>query len=270
MPPPFLSYLRVYEPLRAFDGAAGAPVRDALTRGPVPPEAAGARDRELCLRAQLRSRPLPDRQTEVLATAGPGGKQLVCPLDTRPRAGAALLAFLEVESPLLPVAALPVPVRTARRLAEAAIAELGDGAAHVVSASWTVPLPWFALVEQEARQFGLEPRRVWWQVPMERARQRAAKAEAVVRAGIGDAGPAEILAETGAWLERFDRDSVLELDYGGLVDLLDDDALRDDRSAAEVNAALTALEEGDGETAGACYERLREFWSVAAGRERAG
>lgn len=270
MPPPFLSYLRVYEPLRAFDGAAGAPVRDALARGPVPPEAAGARDRELCLRAQLRSRPLPDRRTEVIVTAGADGQQLVCPLDTRPRAGAALLAFLEVESPLLPVAALPVPVRTARRLAEAAIAELGEGAAHVVSASWTVPLPWFALVEQDGRQFGLDPRRVWWQVPMEQARLRAAKAEAVVRAGIGDAGPAEILAETLAWLERFDRDSVVELDYGGLVELLDDGALRADASATEVHAALAALGEGDGATAGACYDRLREFWSMAAGRERAG
>ena len=30
MPAPFLSYLRVYEPLRAFDGPSGARVRAAL------------------------------------------------------------------------------------------------------------------------------------------------------------------------------------------------------------------------------------------------
>ena len=31
---PFLSYLRVYEPLRAFSGPSGAHVRAALARGP--------------------------------------------------------------------------------------------------------------------------------------------------------------------------------------------------------------------------------------------
>ncbi|MFC4948496.1 hypothetical protein [Pseudonocardia sp. GCM10023141] len=270
MPPPFLSYLRVYEPLRVFDGATGAPVREALARGPLTPESAGPRDRELCLRAQLRSRALPEGSVDVLSIPGPEGSPLVCPLDTRPRAGAALLAFLDGAAPVLPPAALPVSVRTARQLATAAVAELGDAAAHVVSASWTVPLPWFALVEQDGRQFGRDPRRVWWHVPMAVARARATAAEAVVRSGIGDAGPAEILAETAVWLERFDRDSVVELDYGGLVELFDDDTLLGDASAAEVHAALAALGEGDGEAAGACYGRLVDFWSVAAGRERAG
>lgn len=267
---PFLSYLRVYEPLRAFEGAAGDPVRAALARGAVPASAAGQRDRELCLRAQLRGHVLPSGQTDVLVTPGPAGQQLVCPLDTRPRAGAALLAFLMAETPIVRGAALSVPESTARRLAEAAVGELGQGAAHVVSASWTVPLPWFALVDPEQRRLRLDPRRVWWQVPMVQARRRAARAETVTRESVGEAGPAEVLAETGAWLERFDRDSVVELDYGGLVDMFDVAALRADTCAAEVHAALRALRDGDSETASACYERLRAFWSVVAGRQRAG
>ena len=269
MPPPFLSYLRVYEPLRAFGGSAGAPVRAAVRRGALSAEVAGARDRELCLRAQLRSRLLPEPRTEVLVTTGAGGRQLVCPLDTRPRAGAALLAFLTVELPVLPAAALPVPAREARREAEAAVAELGDGAAHVVSSSWTVPLPWFALVHQDERRVAFSPRRVWWQVPVQDALRRAARAEEVLRAGLGDGGPAEILSETAAWLQRFDRDSVLELDYGGLVELLTDAALRSDTCAAQVHAAIEALRTGDGEAAAAGYERLREFLSATSGRERA-
>src|SRR5947199_6619113 len=40
VPMPILSYLRVYEPLRAFRGPDGAAVREALDRGPV--DAAGA------------------------------------------------------------------------------------------------------------------------------------------------------------------------------------------------------------------------------------
>ena len=43
MPDPFLSYLRVYEPLRVFEGPAGQAVRDAIARGPLAPEQVGAR-----------------------------------------------------------------------------------------------------------------------------------------------------------------------------------------------------------------------------------
>ncbi len=272
MPAPFLSYLRVYEPLRAFDGASGARVRAALARGPLTPERAAGHERELCLRAQLAARLLPRRSVdgcEVLVLGGASGEPLVCPLDTRERAAAAVLAFLESEAPVLRASALPVPEAVARRQAEAAVAELGQGAAHVVSASWTVPLPWFALVDPEERQLRLDGRRrVWWRVPMGRARARAAQAERIVRGGLGDGEPADVLAETGAWLTQFDRASVVELDYGGVVDLVDDEALRNDDSADQVRDALQALREGDTAAAQASYDRLREFWADVAGKQR--
>ena len=274
MPAPFLSYLRVYEPLRAFDGASGARVRAALARGPLTPERAGSHERELCLRAQLASRLLPRRSVdgcEVLVLGGASGEPLVCPLDTRERAAAAVLAFLDAEAPVLRASALPVPEAVARRQAEAAVAELGQGAAHVVSASWTVPLPWFALVDPEERQVRLDGRRrVWWRVPMGRARARVAQAERIVRGGLGDGEPADVLAETGAWLMQFDRASVVELDYGGVVDLVDDEALRNDDSADQVRDALQALREGDTAAAQASYDRLREFWADVAGKQRTG
>ena len=280
MPAPFLSYLRVYEPLRAFDGPSGTRVRAALARGPLPPERAASHEREVCLRAQLGARLLPGGRRngrgpdpacgpEVLVLGGASGDPLVCPLDTRARAGAAVLSFLAEEAPILRDSALPVSESTARREAEAAVAELGDGAAHVVSASWTVPLPWFALVDPEERQLRLDGwRRVWWRVPMARARARAAQAERIVRDGLGDSGPADVLAETGMWLARFDRLSVVELDYGGVVDLVDDEALRDDDSADLVRDALQALREGDTVSARESYDRLREFWAGVAGKQR--
>jgi len=275
VPAPFLSYMRVYEPLRAFEGSAGARVRAALARGPLPPERAGRYERELCLRAQLGARLLPGNGangqggSEVLVLGGASGEPLVCPLDTRARAAAALLGFLGDETPLLRRTALPVPETVARRRAEAAVAELGEGAAHVVSASWTVPLPWFALVDPEERQLRLDGRRrVWWRVPMGRALARAAQAERIVRDGLGDTGPADVLAETATWLARFDRASVVELDYGGVVELVDDEALRNDDSADQVRDALQALRQGDRAAAQASYDRLREFWAVVAGKQR--
>jgi hypothetical protein len=305
MPAPFLSYLRVYEPLRAFDGASGVRVRAALARGPLPPERAGSHEREMCLRAQLATRLLPGDErnrrgragagpatsdpavsdpaasdpavadflvsadVDVLVLGGTSGEPLVCPLDTRARAAAAVLSFLGSEAPVLRSCALPVPEPVARRQAEAAMTELGPGAAHVVSASWTVPLPWFALVDPEERQLRLDGRRrVWWRVPMGRARARAAQAERIVRTGLDDSGPADVLAETATWLDRFDRSSVVELDYGGVVELVDDEALRNDDSADQVRDALQALREGDTAAARASYDRLREFWAEVAGKQR--
>ncbi|WP_214367408.1 hypothetical protein [Pseudonocardia sp. H11422] len=281
MPGPFLSYLRVYEPLRVFTGPSGAAVRAALAQGSIAPDRAGPRERDLCLRAQIGKRLLPgdamdgrpaaEAPVDVLVLRAVSGEPLVCPLDTRPRAAVAVLGFLAAEEPVLCASALPVPAMIARRRAEAALAELGDAAAHVVTATWTVPLPWFALVDPDERELHLGlRRRVSWRVPIGTARARAARAERIVRAALGEVGPADVLAETGRWLERFDRASMVELDYGGLVDLFDEAALRTDTSATEVARALRALGEGDNETASACYDRLREFWGVVAAKQRAG
>lgn len=276
MPAPFLSYLRVYEPLRAFDGPGGVAVRAALARGAVPAARAGAREREAGLRAQLAGRLLPGdppgpARPDVLVLAVDGGDPLVCPLDTRARAAAAVLAFVAAEPPPLRAAALPVPERAARTRAAAALAELGDGAAHVVSATWTVPLPWFALVDPAQRRMRLDgQRRVWWRVPITRARARTVRALAVVRERLGPEGPAEVLGETARWLERFDHESVVELDYGGIADLLPDAALRADPSAVEVHEALRALGAGDTAAARASYERLRAFWAVVTAKQRCG
>jgi hypothetical protein len=68
------------------------------------------------------------------------------------------------------------------------------------------------------------------------------------------------LEEVGRWLEEFHPHSLVELDYGGLVQLLDDDALRADQSVAEVSAAVSALASREYELAAATYQRLRDRW----------
>jgi hypothetical protein len=68
------------------------------------------------------------------------------------------------------------------------------------------------------------------------------------------------LEEVGRWLEEFHPHSLVELDYGGLVQLLDDDALRADQSVAEVSAAVSALASREFELAAAMYQRLRARW----------
>nr|WP_218891393.1 hypothetical protein [Actinomycetospora corticicola] len=290
----------------ALPGPLAQRVRAGLARGAIPVTRVGARERDVCLRAQLGVpvRLLPGERADGTASEGPvdvlladgadapaaeegsptprfGPTTLVCPLDTRPRAAAALVGFLSTESPVLRTAALHHEESAVRSRAEAVVAELGEGATHIVSATWTVPLPWFVLVEATDRVLVLahdDPatadgpglrRRCYWRVSMADALARADSAAELLSSTLGEGGPAEVLRDTARWLRHFDAGSVVELDYGGLVQLVDDETLAADTSAEDVTAALDALREGDAEKAMESYRRLRDFWASRAIRERA-
>ncbi|MGI5504151.1 hypothetical protein [Lentzea sp. CA-135723] len=286
MPRPFVAYLRVYEPLSVLDAPLASKVEKALEAGPVPRSEAGERERELWLRSQLGQKLLPGESFDVMtispaevptseaARVGPG--PLVCPLDLRARSAAALVGFLATAPPILQDAALDQSAETVRARASAVMAELSAGAVHVISTTWTVPLPWFALVDPAQRRVVLasaqdDPeRQVSWRVAMADARRRVARAHKIVKGSLGDEGPAKILADTGRWLEHFHPHSAVELDYGGLVQLMEDKDLLEDTSAADVNAIVDALEADDAEEVALRYEGLREFWSELARRERHG
>lgn len=301
VPRPFVTYLRVYEPLSAFDEVIGDRIRRSIDAAPLPRALVGQRERELWLRSQLASPtrllpgdgpdgdppPTAPREVLVLApeelptggesteTGGPRDEPMVCPLDLRPRAATALVSFLATASGPLIDEALIQPQGMVRSRASAVMAELASGAVHSISATWTVPLPWFCLVDPDARHVVLAPRddperSVSWQVGMADARHRTARSYDVVSKAIGEEGPASILRDTGRWLEHFDPASVVELDYGGLVQLLDDEALLADTSAADVHAIVDALEMGDAERVAERYELLRDFWGELAVRERFG
>ncbi|HVV18355.1 MAG TPA: hypothetical protein VHF06_02905, partial [Pseudonocardiaceae bacterium] len=116
MPRPFVGYLRVYEPLSAFDAPLADRLRKRLSDHSLTRSAVGEREQELWLRSQVSlparmlpgeladGRAAPNAALDVLvlqtaevpasetATVGPG--PLVCPLDLRPRAAAALVGFL--------------------------------------------------------------------------------------------------------------------------------------------------------------------------------
>lgn len=288
--PPFVAYLRVYQPLDAFDRAVRDTLRAAVRAGPLEAVHAGERERELWLRAQLAVPPrlLPAERADgsparippdvlvldpaqVPAAAGVtlGQGPLVCPLDVRYRAAAALLGFLATAPPPLRAAALPMTAESARGRAESVLAGVEPGMVHVLSSTWSVPLPWFALVDPAQRWLDATPRpasqrRVCWRAALPDAQRRASRAHDIVLRNLGEQGPARILADTEDWLEGFDPGSAVELDYGGLVQLIDDEALHADTSAVDVHAAVDALEAGDADEVARRYERLRDFWDEVA------
>jgi hypothetical protein len=114
---------------------------------------------------------------------------------------------------------------------------------------------------------------------MARARRRVGRAlDAFRSAGpspaatlSGDAAPRVVteLEQIGSGLEEFHPEALVELDYGGLVHLLDDGALRADQSVAEVSAAIRALTGGEHEMATAMLGRVTGRWQVLAALEHA-
>jgi hypothetical protein len=291
VPRPFVAYLRVYEPLSAFDTRSADRLRDVIAAGPLARSAVGDREREMWFRSQLSVPPrlLPGesadggrtsraaREVLVLDPADVPGKTgpgpLVCPLDLMPRSAAALVGFLSTAHPALRDAAITVSLEAVRARAAEILSEQTAGAVHTVSTTWTVPLPWFVMFDPAYRRVVLATRESaeresTWRASMTDARDRVARAHELTLQTFGAQGPAKVLADTASWLGHFHSDSAVELDYGGLVQLLEDTELTEDSSDEDVNAIIDALESGDADEVADRFDRLREFWGGLAVRER--
>ena len=112
--------------------------------------------------------------------------------------------------------------------------------------------------------------------PISRARRRVARGLAALRSapsGDGAAWPPENaeaeLVRVARWLEDFHPRSLVELDYGGLVHLLSDEALSGDESVAEIRAAIDGAATGEWGLAVAMYRRASSRWRAFSGFELA-
>jgi len=277
VPSLFASYLRVYEPLTAFDrdrqvfwrryareGRALGPVEGPVKQRTAVLEALGA--------GWTRLPDLPD-EAYVLNW---GDSLLVCPWNLRLRvAEAALNARDGVPSVLADAFVPPVLAGQAKAIVEdwrsgARVLEHGVPRVHEQIATWGVPLRWFAFVDLDERELTIRPdrRTLRYRTEISKARRRAHRGVSVLRKSIGDAPITEAVEEGARWLEEFHPRSVVELDYGGLVNLLRDDALADDDSPGLVAAGLAALSRGDAEAATEAYEKLVARWRAVQLLER--
>jgi hypothetical protein len=299
---PNAAYLRVYEPLSAFPGAdrrrwaAYAASADRPRRaGALEAEHAGA------LRRLLADPPVaaPEWESGDAYVRWAEGVTYLCPWQTQLRAWLGL-ARLKATSPGLWSSAFPAGA------ADSAVSgfaryrgQVPSLRVYIQGSTWSVPVAWFVPFASDERWLVLgaasDPgeggratasatRALVYATTMSRARQRVAWALAAVRGvgGMPTAGPVgqprpdqaalrglQELEQIGCWLAEFHPQGLVELDYGGLVHLLDDQALRADQSAAEASAAMGALARGELEMATAMYRRLTRRWGVLAALEQA-
>jgi hypothetical protein len=274
----YTAYLRIYEPVSAFH----EPDRSRWADYAALPGRPRRRDCLLAEHGEALRRviatpqvALPEQESEHAYIRRADGITYVCPWQTRLRC---LLAH--------------------------GLDEAGLARPHILASVWTVPLTWFLPFGPAERWLSLGPgrggpsgaatmadtRALVYTTLMARARRRVARGLFAVRnlqgqrppgsglqgqrpAGSGDVpGPSRVaaeLAEVGRWLEAFHPYSLVELDYGGLVHLVSDDALREDQSVAEIRAAVDGAARGERELAVAMYLRARNRWRAFADLEQA-
>jgi hypothetical protein len=290
----YAAYLRIYEPVAAFhepDRSGWAAYAASPTR-PRRRDALAVEQAEALYRAIAAPQiVVPDQESEHAYVRRTDGVTYVCPWQTRLRC---LLSYHRMRSAALPGV---VPARddheTLTALARLADERLPGPATklHILASVWTVPLSWFVPFAAAERWLALGPgakrpstpqtasatRALLYTTPMSRARKRVARGLAALRglpSGLTGAAwdPARAeteLAEMGRWLEDFHPYSLVELDYGGLVQLLSDDALSSDQSAAEIAAAIDGVARGEPELAVAMYKRAHSRWRTFAEYEMA-
>jgi hypothetical protein len=277
VPSLFASYLRVYEPLSAFDKQSQVYWRRYVHDGrAVTPAEGPGRQRTAVIEALgagwSRLPDLPDDAYVLQADE----TTLICPWNLRVRVAEAALEARDGVPPVLADAFVP-PVLAG--LARAVVSDWNSGARvlshgaprqHEQISTWSVPLRWFVLVDHAERELVLEPGRrlLRFRTEISKARRRAHRALSVLRRSIGDVPISDAVEESARWLEEFHPRSLVELDYGGLAAVLPDETLQDDDSPALVATGLSALAKGDADAATVAYEQLVERWRAIQLLER--
>jgi hypothetical protein len=281
----YAAHLRVYEPMSGLPEAERKRWQDYVAQGDVPSRPVQmAREHQVALSAMLAMPPRLDLSDGVdhAYVRHLDGLTYVCPWWLQLRAWDALDSFRaqlpdELRDAFFPPA-LSAQADVAR---DAWVARHPEVKAGILTSTWQVPVAWFTVFEGAERRLVLGDRRsgggategldraLIYLTAMSRARRRVAQALRIVRK-VFDEGPAtSAIEDVGRWLEDFHPHSLVELDYGGLVHLLDDETLSADTSVAEVNESLERLAAGDPQAAGECYERVIGRWRTISALEHA-
>lgn len=295
---PYPAYLRLYQPLSVFPRREReywkAYAESPRYRGRH--EAMAAEHAE-SLHRLLSKPPLaaPLAESSDAYIHRVGDELLVCPWQTRLRSWLAFSTLQATTSRRLFQSFLPdLVAQETQRDFERWQSRTGRTRPQILTSTWEVPLPWFVLFDAAERhlvldQAGEEYRPpaphggacpqcatslpAFQQTPVRALLYLTRAADALprlVRAVRLVSGYSPVSSSFLYALERLEEwvsavahpRALLELDYGGLVLLMDDATLRSDQSVAEVHTALTAIEQDRPELVAAMRLRLRTRWNA--------
>ncbi|MHA7190153.1 hypothetical protein ACX80N_07670 [Arthrobacter sp. MDT2-16] len=263
-PFPYVSYLRVYEPLDAFSDAQQLAMLEQRVRERTLTEAI---EHEQSLRRILRSvsDPFPHHEPDLVrVTHFPGASGTTapyyCPNQLAVRTTLAAESLDQsLRGPLIDVL-VPEAAREAHQ-ARLDPDTFADTVArlHTRSATWGVPFAWFALIhEDDLTEVVEDDGRVSTVRILARIGDcidRGRRSVAQLAIGAPEMDLLDELTEIVEWLEIFRRDAVVEVDYGSVAD-----RVFPDDSPMDVRLGIESLAEADMMGAAASYRRLASRW----------
>jgi hypothetical protein len=261
---PFVSYLRVYEPLDSFSEAQQLIILAQRGRD--------RRDTERLERTESVQRitrpvsdPFPHHGEDLVRVIHyPAASGITtpyyCPNQLVVRTTLAAESLQQsIRGPLLDVL-LPDAAQTAHqeRIDPDAFAD-SLSKLHTRSATWGVPFGWFVLLQEEDHTEVIEEegrvRTVRITAPVQQCIERAKYAVASLAIAAPELDLLDELTELAEWLETFSPESIVELDYGRVAD-----TVHPDDSPSDVRVGIECLAEGDMTGAAAAYRRLASRW----------
>lgn len=192
------------------------------------------------------------------------GREFVCPRRPRLRMLEGVLAFhrayRDIGGDVL------VPEQVAQKAADE-LKKLLDAEpeqrAQVLTSLWHVPLRWFVAFSPEEREVveGSKGTAVRYRTLQADASKRIrASLEILEDTDFGEA-VTDDLEDLGEWLDGFDNDALIELDYGTVSEMFSGAELALDESVEDVWDALEGLAKEDWDQATTAYTRVSERWS---------
>ncbi|MBG0814689.1 hypothetical protein [Planomonospora sp. ID82291] len=273
---PYAAYLRVYEPLTAFSPTERVSWQAYAETSDRPRRASALHTEHGEAVARLIGVPpvpAPVHESSNAYLRRVDDVLYVCPWQSRLRSWLAFSRFRGTTPTT--VAERFVPLSIAEQTADDfdRFKRRGGASAlrtHIRTSTWHIPTSWFLPFDGGERWLALDgeaaaggtttTRNLIYVTSMAHARRRVARALQILRRQVGDVGITEEVEDVARWLEEFHPHSLVELDYGGIVHLMDDERLRADQSVAELAAALTGLDTGQEELAFAMYQRVITRW----------
>jgi hypothetical protein len=274
---PYTAYLRVYQPIHSFSPCDRS-YWEEYAASPDRPRRINALAAEHAesLRRLVTTPPVvaPAEESRNAYLRRVNERLYVCPWQTRLRSWRAFTEFTDTMPVAVSGAFVPDP--EAER-AEEHYREWRDSGSltrpGILSSNWTIPVPWFVPFQPQERCLVLSSnstRTLLYLTRTSLATRRLEHTLAVLREHIGQQGVSASTENLADWLSLTAHpDSLLELDYGGLPHLLDDDHLSEDHSVAEVSGAVEALVAGEVERVLELRERLTRRWRSVRALEHA-
>ena len=268
-PTPYLSSLRVYEPIESFG------VQEQLRWSKTVHTNQTFFDEQRMALSRMIRGDLSAFKNDGIHLLEINGGRYIAPWSTSLRCLTALSDFKSsLPSSLIPFF-IPHKLEESIKLSGEIIY---DKVSHITTSTWSIPPRWFALFSPEDRIRGNNQSGVFTilRTAISNAKQRAIFTHQSVLDAFG-IGPIEAeISDLIKWLEIFDNRSLVELDYGGLATYLNkililngEAGLEADTSVEDVASSVAGLASGDGALASRGYERLVSRWRKVAALESA-